>query len=218
MSYDKDVNLIDKESNSLELSDHISLQVSNDKKEDENNQTKNDIQIDEKASLENMGYPRALIDRIYSVIHPQNIEEALDYLNKNDNDKFTHSYIPNESNFCSICGYKRSDHDIDEFIFDAAKKEEKKEPEIIVDNKANLILDEDINEEDQDIKNMFEKYKNKFNNNYNGYFNLNNSNTKKECGVCMDTIESNDISKVTIPCKHFFLCRLLERIFKRKNK
>ena len=99
MSYDKDINLIDKESNSLELSDHISLQVSNDKKEDENNQTKNDIPIDEKASLENMGYPRALIDRIYSVIHPQNIEEAMDYLNKNDNDKFTHSYIPNESNF-----------------------------------------------------------------------------------------------------------------------
>jgi len=154
MLYDKDINLIDKESNSLELSDHISLQVSNDKKEDENNQTKNDIPIDEKASLENMGYPRALIDRIYSVIHPQNIEEALDYLNKNDNDKFTHSYIPNESNFCSICGYKRSDHDIDEFILDIAKKEEKKEPEIIVDNKANLILDEDINEEDQDIKNM----------------------------------------------------------------
>ena len=88
-----------------------------------------------------MGYPRALIDRIYSVMHPQNIEEALDYLNKNDNDKFTHSYIPNESNFCSICGYKRSDHDIDEFILDIAKKEEKKEPEIIVDNKANLILE-----------------------------------------------------------------------------
>ena len=204
MSYDKDINLIDKESNSLELSDHISLQVSNDKKEDENNQTKNDIPIDEKASLENMGYPRALIDRIYSVIHPQNIEEALDYLNKNDNDKFTHSYIPNESNFCSICGYKRSDHDIDEFILDIAKKEEKKEPEIIVDNKANLLLDEDINEEDQDIKNMFEKYKNKFNNNYYGDFNFKNSNTKKECGVCMDTIESNDIFKVTIPCKHFF--------------
>ena len=94
--------------------------------------------------------------------------------------------------------------DIDEFILDVAKKEEKKEPEIIVDNKANLILDEDINEEDQDIKNMFEKYKNKFNNNYYGDFNFKNSNTKKECGVCMDTIESNDIFKVTIPCKHYF--------------
>ena len=108
MSNDKDVNLIDKENNSLELSDHISLQVLDDyfiEKEDENNQIKNDTPIDEKASLESMGYPRALIDRIYSVIHPQNIEEALDYLNKNDNDKFTHSYIPNESNFCSFVLY-----------------------------------------------------------------------------------------------------------------
>ena len=218
MSYDKDINLIDKESNSLELSDHISLQVSNDKKEDENNQTKNDIPIDEKASLENMGYPRALIDRIYSVIHPQNIEEALDYLNKNDNDKFTHSYIPNESNFYSICGYKRSDHAIDEFILDIAKKEEKKEPEIIVDNKDNLLLDEDINEEDQDIKNMFEKYKNKFNNNYYGDFNFTgyNSNTKKECGVCMDTIESNDIFKVTISCKHYFCVDCWKEYLKEK--
>ena len=89
MSYEKDVNLIDKEKNSLELSDHISLQVSNDKKEDENNQINNDIQIDEKASLENMGYPRALIDRIYSVIHPQNIEEALD---SNTSPKYRRSF------------------------------------------------------------------------------------------------------------------------------
>ena len=44
MSYEKDVNLIDKEKNSLELSEHISLQVSNDKKEDENNPINNDIQ------------------------------------------------------------------------------------------------------------------------------------------------------------------------------
>ena len=217
MSNDKDVNLIDKENNSLELSDHISLQVLDDyfiEKEDENNQIKNDTPIDEKASLENMGYPRALIDRIYSVIHPQNIEEALDYLNKNDNDKFTHSYIPNESNFCSICGYKRSDHAIDEFLLDV----EKKDPEIIVDNKDNLLLDEDINEEDQDIKNMFEKYKNKFNNNYYGDFNFTgyNSNTKKECGVCMDTIESNDIFKVTIPCKHFFCVDCWKEYLKEK--
>jgi len=219
MSNDKDVNLIDKENNSLELSDHISLQVLDDffiKKEDENNQIKNDTPIDEKASLESMGYPRALIDRIYSVIHPQNIEEALDYLNKNDKDKFTHSYIPNESNLCSICGYKRSDHDIDEFLLNVEKKEEKKEPEIIVDNKTNLLLDEDIDEEDQDIKNMFEKYKNKFNNNYYGGFNFKNSNTKKECGVCMDTIESNDIFKVTISCKHYFCVDCWKEYLKEK--
>ena len=37
-----------------------------------------------------------LINTIYDNIHQVNISEALDYLNKNDKGKFTHSYIENE--------------------------------------------------------------------------------------------------------------------------
>ena len=127
-------------------------------------------------------------------MHPANIEEALDYLNKNDKDKFTHSYIPNASNVCSICGYKRSDHQIDD-----------------------LIKDDDYNDDDmdEDIRNMMNKYRNKFsNNNYENYNYKYES--AKECGVCMETIESKDIPKIKLPCKHYFCIDCWKEYLKEK--
>ena len=156
-----------------------------------------------------MGFPKDLIDKIYSVMHPENLEEALDYLNKNDKDKFTHSYIPNNTtNVCSICGYKRADHavdDIDDIIINPPKIEEKKEE--IKNDIIDLIEDNDLlddNDEDLEIKNMLNKYVNKFkNNNF-----INDDNRIRKCRF----------EQGTSTLQTCILCRLLERIFKRKNK
>ena len=128
MSDDINKNLIDKEENTqtVELKDSVALDVKNEENNDE--------AMDDKAVLESMGFPKELINRIYSVMHPANLEEALDYLNKNDRDKFTHSYIANNLNVCSICGYKRSDHALDDILqnmdnIEEEKEEEKKEEE-----------------------------------------------------------------------------------------
>ena len=214
---DKEKNLLDDDKGELEMSGHISLDV--DEPQPKNTPKEFDGILNEKESLENMGFPRPLIDKIYSVMHPANIEEALDYLNKNDKDKFTHSYIPNASNVCSICGYKRSDHQIDDLInAPVEKKEEKKEEKKLnVLDDDDLIKDNDYTDDDmdEDIRNMMNKYRNKFsNNNYENYNYKYES--AKECGVCMETIESKDIPKIKLPCKHYFCIDCWKEYLKEK--
>jgi len=208
MSFDEDKNkdLLEEEKGELELSGHISLDVH----EPEKNTPKDTALLNEKESLESMGFPRPLIDKIYSVMHPANIEEALDYMNKNDKDKFTHSYIPNASNVCSICGCERSDHQIDDLLNAQVEKKEEKIEEKKID-----LLDDDNDDIDEDLRNMFNKYKGKFtNNNYEDYNYKYES--EKECGVCGDTIESKDIPKIKLPCKHYFCIDCWKEYLKEK--
>ena len=49
--------------------------------------------IIEKQLLYEMGFKSNLINTIYNNMHPIDLQEALDYLNKNDQGRFTHSYI-----------------------------------------------------------------------------------------------------------------------------
>ena len=209
MSFDEDKNknLLEEGSGELELSGHISIDVH----DTEKNTPKDNNLLNEKDALESMGFPRPLIDKIYSVMHPANIEEALDYLNKNDNDKFTHSYIPNASNFCSICGYKRSDHQIDDILNAQLEKKELK----IEEKKNNFLDDDDDDDVDPDLRNMFNKYKNKFTNNSYEDYNYKYE-SAKECGVCAETIESKDIPKIRLSCKHYFCIDCWKEYLKEK--
>ena len=225
MSNDNKENLIDKDQEKgeleLELKGNIVLNEEKEEIKEEDKDKPKDIPNDDKATLESMGFARDLIDKIYSVMHPESLDEALDFLNKNDKDKFTHSYIPNNtSNVCSICGYKRSDHDIGGTDIDLIqlpphleeKKEEKKEEVDLIEPKN--IIDDGV--EDIDIKNMLEKYRNKFKNiNYKFDF-TRNSSVSRECGVCGDTIESADMSRVRIPCKHSFCVDCWKEYLKEK--
>ena len=221
MSYHSDLKdeLIEEENRNLELSGHISLDIKNDEKKDESETPKGfneNYLLSEKKSLEDMGFPRALIDKIYAVIRPANIEEALDYLSRNEKDKFTHSYMPNASNVCSICGYKSSEHQMDDKLGELVEKNEEK-----IEEKKNNILDDlalkydDSDNIDEDLKAMFEKYKNKFkNNNFEDYHYKYEE--EKECGVCGDTIESKDVYKIKLPCKHFFCVDCWKEYLKEK--
>ena len=234
---DKKQNLIDESKGELELSDHIKLQV----KDNENIQEQKIVGSDDsphsndKNLLESMGFPRNLIDRIYSVMHPVNIEEALDYLNKNDKDKFTHSYLEDQSHLCSICGCKRSEHAIDDIInAPIAKNEVKNDSNIDLDDYIikNIKVDSDDdkdNDKDKDNKNnnnnyddidddfisMFDKYRNVFKDKGDP-ISLNYSGQTRECGVCGDTIEGNDIAKIQLSCKHYFCVDCWKEYLKEK--
>ena len=224
MSNDNKENLIDKDQEKgeleLELKGNIVLNEEKEEIKEEDKDKPKDIPNDDKATLESMGFARDLIDKIYSVMHPESLDEALDYLNKNDKDKFTHSYIQdNTSNVCSICGYKRSDHDIGGIDIDLIqfphleeKKEEKKEEVDLIEPKN--IIDDGV--EDVDIKNMLEKYRNKFKNINYKFDYTRNSSVSSECGVCGDTIESADMSRVRIPCKHSFCVDCWKEYLKEK--
>ena len=67
--------------------------------------------VEDKQLLYDMGFKSQLINTIYNNMHPINITEALDYLNKNDQGKFTHSYIENERFICTICSQGRYAHE-----------------------------------------------------------------------------------------------------------
>ena len=218
---DKNINLLDDGNGDLELSENVSLDVKDEEKKDE--EEEQIVQGNEPSILEGMGFPRPLIDKIYSVIHPANIEEALDYLNKNDKDKFTHTYVENTENnshVCSICGYKRSDHAIDDII-NAPVDNNNDKIEIKDDLLDDLLIEDKKNNldvsEDEDLQRMFNKYRNKFqNNHFNDYDYNKNYDTAKECGVCADTIESKDVPKIRLPCKHFFCIDCWKEYLKEK--
>ena len=231
MSSAKIESLIDKDKNELELS--VDIGDEEEKKDEENTHIENNednLHSDDKALLESMGFSRLLIDKIYSVMHPESIEEALDYLNKNDNDKFTHSYIPNNLNVCSICGYKRSDHavnDIDDIVNPLPAPQggnviqnnnnninnNNNNNNLIHNDVANLLLDDG---EDREIQNMINKYRGKFTGSGFGGGSVNYSNMKKECGVCGDVVESADMVKIRIPCKHTFCVDCWKEYLKEK--
>ena len=68
---------------------------------------------EEKQMLVDMGFEVDLINTIYKNMNPVDLQEALDFLNKNEKGKFTHSYLVNENNVCTICGKGRSEHESD---------------------------------------------------------------------------------------------------------
>ena len=165
----------------------------NDNKEDgeeiKNNNDENKINIEittptnnaldknyqDKLLLVDMGFEKLLVDRIYRTVYPNNIEEALDYLQKDDNDRFTHSYVPNNLNVCSICGKLRTAHAGETLLIERERETER-------------VRERERERERQ--KNTYNKY--------------NYTYGKKECGVCSDEIPINDLSKIKLPCKHLF--------------
>ena len=52
-----------------------------------------------------------------------NIQEAIDYINKDDNNKFIHSFIPNNKDICLICEEKRNAHAGETFDFNDNDKD-----------------------------------------------------------------------------------------------
>ena len=168
----------------------VDLKKNNDKIEEEepktilntenNNQTPGNNGLDQasqdKLLLFDMGFDKVLIERVYKTVYPANLEEALDYLQKDKDDNFTHSYIANNLNVCSICGKIRSEHAGEALLIQQEREERERR-----ERERNSLL------------------KTKYTSSFNRY-----SYTKKECGVCADEIASNDISKVVLPCKHYF--------------
>lgn len=84
-----------------------------DNKDNNNTPTFTGEKSEEKSILKDMGFEEDIINTIYKNMNPVDLQEALDYLNKNEKGKFTHSYLVNENNVCTICGKGRSEHESD---------------------------------------------------------------------------------------------------------
>ena len=157
---------------------------------------------EEKELLKGMGFEEELINVIYNNMNPIDIQEALDFLNKNEKGKFTHSFLINEKNVCTICGKGRSEHESDT---------------LFVEDNDNLSLDDE--DEKNDFLDDLLGNRNSNSNRFRAYEDsyrkslgkdkkndeeYNKLNTEIECDICGEVIISP--IKVQLKCKHYF-CR-----------
>ena len=155
---------------------------------------------EEKELLKGMGFESDLVDIIYKNMNPIDIQEALDFLNKNEKGQFTHSYLVNENNVCTICGKGRNAHESDT---------------IFVEDDDNLSGSDD--EENKDFVNEVLRSRtansNRFKAYENSYRNSLDKNKDKEeddnefdkdieCDICFEIIKSPN--KVKLKCGHYF--------------
>ena len=145
----------------------------------------------DKETLYEMGFKANLINTIYNNMHPNDIQDALDFLNKNNKGKFTHSYLENDRFVCSICGEGRYAHESEALFIDNNRNDE--------NNDLNNNINNDIN---------ISRNSNRFNRYENSYKYIINKKDLKyginECGVCMDEITFNEYLNLKIKCGHIF--------------
>ena len=175
MKIDVDDYLIEpNERNSFMIDDEINNFLKN----DEGQNIKADIEL-----LKSMGFDKKMINKVYILLRPENIERAIDYMTEIDG-VYQHDFIPssnpNERSLCFICKKPINNHlDYipDDLLIDADLNNNN-----LINN--NPIIDEqnnNINKKDDDENNLY-----------------------GECEVCYEEINKEDKELNTIPCGHLF--------------
>jgi len=184
--------------NLLEANDDEEIKI-NIPKQKINSEVQDNINPEEKLLLKEMGFEEELINTIYKNMHPINLQEALDYLNKNEKGQFTHSFLINENNVCTICGKGRRDH-----VSDPLFVEDNRDTVYDEDMNTSLFFFDDLlnntNDEDNNNSNRFRAYENSYKTSINK--NFKNTKIQKECLICFENIESPN--KVRLKCGHYF--------------
>ena len=142
----------------------------------------------EKQLLKDMGFEEDLINTIYNNMHPIDLQEALDYLNKNERGQFTHSFLINENNVCTICGKGRNAHESDTLFVEDNNEDN--------NNNENIDLIGELLGINNSNSNRFRAYENSYRKSI--------GKVKKdiECGICGELI--NNPYRVTLKCEHYF--------------
>jgi len=181
--------------------------------------------VADKQMLYDMGFKFNLINTIYNNMHPADLQEALDYLNKNDQGKFTHSYIENERFICAICSQARNAHENTALFLDEFNLNTNANRNNNTNGNTLNSINTNANINSASTPGNSTRNSNRYNRIENSYLNsikktTNNYNygygKPKECGVCGDTIEYQDEYKVKISCNHTFCLDCWENYLKEK--
>ena len=168
---------IDAEENFLEVNERnssiIESEISNFVNNDEGQNIKADIEL-----LKSMGFDKKLVNKVYILLRPENIERAIDYVTE-INGVYQHDFIvssnPNEKSLCFICKKPRINH-----------------LDYIPDD---LITDIQFN---NTIINNLQKIEDIDDENNNDFF------LKYECEVCYEELNKEEKKLNTLPCGHLF--------------
>ena len=130
-----------------------------------------------------MGFDKKMINKVYILLRPPNIERAIDYMTEIDG-IYQHNFFMNSKNdeFCFICKKPKKNH-LD-YI-----------PENLMNDNFN-INNQNINDEEQILEsnNNTKKDKN----------DKNDDIISEECEVCYEEINEEDKKLNSIPCGHLF--------------
>ena len=178
-------------------------EINNSSTSSQNTRTFTGDRSEERELLKGMGFEESLIDTIYKNMNPVDIQEAIDFLNKNERGQFTHSFLVNENNVCTICGKGRNDHESD-LIFIG-------DDDIDVEDDDNgrdsLNLLDDILINRLSNSHRFRAYEDTYRNSLgkekkDEEDKLNQNKDGIECGICGEVIENS--SKIYLKCRHYF--------------
>ena len=173
---------IDVEENLIELNQRNSSAIEKEMNaiidNDEGQNIKADIEL-----LKNMGFDKKIINKVYILLAPENIERAIDYMTEIDG-IYQHDFLPSsnpkENLLCFICKKPKQNHlDYipDDLIIDAQNNN-------IPVNNPQLI--EVVEEEKKSEKK------------------LESDNLIDECEVCYEELEKEEKKLNSMPCGHIF--------------
>ena len=153
--------------------------------------------------LTEMGYDRKMINKVYILLHPDNIERAIDYMNI-DNGIIQHNFFENhnsekDKNICFICKKSKIFHidnaseindNINNSINDNIHNNVINNIDINNNNSNNFKLQSnlsfDISFTNERIINKTENYQSSF-----------------ECSICYEIFDEKEKESNTLPCGHF---------------
>ena len=138
--------------------------------------------------LNSMGFDKKMINKVYILLSPANIERAIDYMTEVDGIyqyDFISSGNPQEENLCFIC-----------------KKPPKNHLDYIPDNLLEDSENYNQNNNKKNIENIEEN--NIIQENKNNNKNIIDDDNYYECQVCYDELTKEDYELNKIPCKHIF--------------
>ena len=169
---------INVQDNLIELKNRDTITIDNEMESfletNEGENIKSDIE-----SLVQMGFDKKIINKVYIILKPPNIDRAIDYMSEIDG-IYQHNFIestnPKEKLLCFICKKPKQNH-LDYIPDDLLNENQNID---IIDNQEENIIDYVPQNNDKD--------KDSFN----------------ECDVCYDEINEEDKKLNTIPCGHLF--------------
>jgi len=143
---------------------------------DESQNIRSDIEL-----LKEMGFDKKMINKVYILLRPANIQNAIDFMTEID-DKYQHNFMqsakPEEKDLCFICKKPRENH------MDYNQNEIPIDKEIIIKFLENLIKERENNNEEEEQNDV-----------------------EYECEVCYEKISAEDKGFNKIKCGHFF-CKI----------
>ena len=186
MNIDAQENFIEDQRNS----NAIDSEMNNLLDTEEGQHIKADIEL-----LNSMGFDGKMINKVYILLGPANIERAIDYMTEIDG-VFQHDFISssnnNENNLCFICKKPPKNH-LD-YI-----------PEnLLVDAQNNNLNNNNIGQNEVNIEEDNLIFENNQNNNNKNDIKDNDDFNFEECQVCFEELSKEDIEYNKIKCEHIF--------------